>query len=217
MQQFVLPFSSEHPYTTSDFIISDCNKEAFTLITSWPKVWGVHPYEHSLLLEAPKASGKTHLAKIWQEKSSALFCTPATSEESLKNHHSFIIEAPETWDERQLLHYFNFINENCGYLLLTSTASSFTLSDLRSRINSLQKVRIEPLDDHLMKTLLRKYFSASSVNVTEQVIGFLLHKLQRNFEAIKKATEEINGYALAHKRSVTIPMLKEIGPQLFIK
>ena len=54
-----------------DFLVSDCNMAAVKLIDSWP-AW----QDNLQLLIGPAASGKTHLARVWQARSGACSLNP---------------------------------------------------------------------------------------------------------------------------------------------
>ena len=54
-----------------DFLVSKCNRGAVRLIDSWPE-W----QDNAQLLIGPAASGKTHLARVWQALSGARVVTP---------------------------------------------------------------------------------------------------------------------------------------------
>ena len=57
-----------------DFLVSDCNLAAVRLIDAWPEWQG-----NVQLLIGPAASGKTHLARVWQARSGATRATPASA------------------------------------------------------------------------------------------------------------------------------------------
>jgi chromosomal replication initiation ATPase DnaA len=216
MQQFILPFNPQETYCPEDFIVSESNKHAFNIITSWPDNWGRPPYPKSLILYAPVSSGKTYLAKIWQKKSAGLFCSLTTDISEIDNNQAFIIESPEKWDEQKLFHFFNLINEKNKYLLMTTSSSPlrFTLKDLDSRIKSILTIGIDPIDNMLMQSLLFKYFSKNSIEVKPQVIQFLLAHLPRNFDSIRSAVIKINQYALEKKRPISIQVIKQIDLEI---
>ncbi len=66
-KQKLLALSFKPEYAEEDFCISGCNMEAFRIIKRWPNWPG-----HSIIIYGPAGSGKTHLAKIWQQKTKAL-------------------------------------------------------------------------------------------------------------------------------------------------
>ena len=132
--------------------------------------------------------------------------------EILAKHNAFIIEDIENWQETALLHLFNLINEKQKYLLLTSTnkAKNFTLPDLSSRINSVLSISLLPPDDELIRILIFKHFSTSSVNISQILIDFLLVNLPREYNKILEILEHINRFALISKRKITIALIREI-------
>ena len=64
-----------------DFLVSDCNLAAVKLIDSWP-AW----QDRVQLLIGPPASGKTHLARVFQALSGAKAIDPDTLDMRRSRH-----------------------------------------------------------------------------------------------------------------------------------
>lgn len=213
-QQYILPLFDKELWHIDNFINSASNQLTYDSVNNWPISWGSKPYELMLLICGPASSGKTYLTKIWQNLSQAFLITKnidmLNSQELIKRHNAFIIENIESWDEKKLLYCFNLINEHRKYLLITTESpnNNFMLPDLSSRINSVIKLSITQPDDELMRKLIFKHFSDHSVIVTEQVINYLLVNLPRKFDHMINLLKLITHFALAHKRTVTISLIK---------
>ena len=54
-------------YEKNDFLVSKSNKEAYKLINRWPN-WS----SRKIIIFGDSGTGKTHLSKIWQKKTSAV-------------------------------------------------------------------------------------------------------------------------------------------------
>ena len=66
LAQLTLDLPHRAALGAEDFLVSDCNRAAVKLIDAWPQ-WP----DHVQLLIGPPASGKTHLARVWQALSGA--------------------------------------------------------------------------------------------------------------------------------------------------
>ncbi|WP_253307748.1 MULTISPECIES: HdaA/DnaA family protein [unclassified Rickettsia] len=212
MQQLIFPLSYNTQYHPDEFIVSNSNKLAHNALKNWQTNWGVNPYKFTLLIKGAPASGKTYLAKIWQNLANSFIIKDIFfDEEILAKYNSFIIEDIENWQEVILLHLFNLINERQKYLLLTGKINkNFILPDLSSRVKSVLTIEIEPPDDELMRILIFKHFATSSITIPESVVDFLLVNLPRQHKEIIEILEQINHFALTSKRKVTIPLVKEV-------
>ena len=214
-QQYILPLFESNTYHLDNFISSTSNQTAFHSIENWREVWGSKPYERTLLLYGPPSSGKTYITKIWQNSSNAFFIKKDSnmlSGEAIKEYNAFIIEDIELWDEVNVLHYFNLINEYNKYLLITTGRpyNNCVLQDLSSRLNSLMRVDIGQPDDELMKKLIFKHFSDNSIQVPEHVLKYLLINLPRQFDQIMKLLKAVTTAALVQKKTVTISLIKQV-------
>lgn len=214
MKQIAFPLGSSDAYDASEYIKSSSNSSAYKIISSWPTNWGVEPYSRTLVLQGPKSSGKTFLARKWAVQSGALFIKKnhVLSENKLIDHQAFIIDGfDSTWDEKKVLHHFNAIHENGKYLLINSTwIPEIKLPDLASRIKSSNKVEIGMPNNELMQMLIFKLFSNYSIVIGSEVVQYLIKVLPREFPEIISSVKSINEFALQHKRKITVPLVKQV-------
>lgn len=214
MKQTIFELNKNN-YEKSDFIISDANKIAHQVIENWPNdVWGVNPYEKTLILKGPPSSGKSFLAYNWSLAAKAKFINISqklTSEE-LEEYDNFIIEDIDyIQDEENILHNFNILNESRKYLLMTCISMpEVKLPDLCSRIKATNSISISYPDDHLIKILIFKFFSDHFVRISPSVTNYLLQYLPRRFDLLNTVLSRINNYSLENKQKITIPLIKKI-------
>lgn len=213
MQQIAFSFASSDAHDSDEFIESSSNSLACRAIDNWQDYWGVDPYPRALIIQGPKASGKTFLAKKWARNTNALFIKKMheITENILAHHQSFIIEDfDSSWNEERFLHIFNLLLENQKYLLVTCKSfPEIKLPDLSSRIKSVNLINIQQPDDEMMQMLIFKLFSNYSVVISSEVVSFLVKVLPREFPAIVESVKIINDFALENKRKITIPVVKQ--------
>jgi chromosomal replication initiation ATPase DnaA len=197
-----------------DFLVSDCNLAAVKLIDSWPS-W----QDRVQLLIGPPASGKTHLARVFQALSGAEALDPNTLDmrliETMAEGTPLVIEDADrsTYDERALFHLLNLAREKGLYLLLTARSVprgwGRSLPDLASRLNGLPVVEIGAPDEGLLKTVLLKQFADRQLNVDPKVLEFLALNIDRSLAAAAAAVEAVDRVALATGRKISRQLVVE--------
>jgi DnaA regulatory inactivator Hda len=210
MTQYTLSLPLPTLFSEDNFIVSDCNKEAWQWIQTWPS--------HALLLYGPSGCGKSHLGYIWAQRTSAL-TTPANvldqidlSKVAMGNW--LIEDIEELHNERTLLHMYNAIKEQGGNLLITSALPAaqlpFTLPDLTSRLLALPSANIQQPDDAVLAGAMRKQFTDRQMKVDDEVIDYILPRIERSFKKIQELVEYIDRSALAAHKNITIPFVKRM-------
>jgi len=214
--QIPLDFGHAPAFAEEDFLVTDCNVEAHGWIDRWPDWPGF-----ALALTGPAASGKSHLAHLFAVRSGGqVLAAAALTVESvphLAERKAIALEdADQGVDETALFHLFNLMREMKGWLLLTGREApsrwGLGLPDLTSRLATLPVASIGAPDDALLQVLLLKLFADRQLKVGPDVLAYLLPRMERSFLAARALVEEVDAAALAMKRPVTIPLLREILP-----
>ena len=197
-----------------DFLVSDCNVAAVKLIDAWPE-WT----DHVQLLTGPAASGKTHLVRVWLERSGA----QALSRENFDIN--FIEDQPEGtplvvedadragYDEKALFHLLNLAREKHLFVLLTGRDDpsrwGTVLPDLLSRLNGVPAVDIGAPDEALLRTVMLKQFTDRQLDIDPKVLEFLALRVERSLAAAAAAVEAVDQAALASGRKINRQLVLE--------
>jgi chromosomal replication initiation ATPase DnaA len=204
--QLVFDLPHVPSWDETDFFITSRNERALGLIKQWPD-W----QSPAAIVFGPPQSGKTYLAKIWQNRSKAEFAEPA----GLASHvwqepfAPLVIEDIDTasFDETALFHHLNLAREHNSSILLTAQTApgqwSLTLPDLRSRIRSYPAMEIQQPDEEHLAALLVKHFSDRQIEVAPDVISYLIARMERSMAAAQQVTAHIDRLALAERRKIT--------------
>ena len=116
-------------------------------------------------------------------------------------------------NQEAMFNLYNMYRDEGGCILFTSREApariNFTLADLRSRMNIVPSIEIKEPDDNLLSALMVKLFMDRQINVSPEIIKYIVSNMQRSFSYAKKLVEEIDNISLAQKRAITIPIVKE--------
>ncbi|MBO6826298.1 MAG: hypothetical protein JJ879_08855 [Sneathiella sp.] len=216
MKQLPLNFETRTALGREDFLVSDANEAAVAWIDRWPDWPG--PF---LLIIGPERSGKTHLSHVWAEKSGAAVLTLADLGALDINAMTEIASQPilledlgTQMEEQKLFHLYNLVKEKGGFLLMTAPEPvsewGLQLPDLKSRMGAVQIVRIGEPDDALFGAVFLKLFTDRQLQVSPELLQYLITRLERSFEAANTIVEKIDRLSLAEKRDITIPLVRSI-------
>ncbi|MEY3197126.1 MAG: DnaA ue Had protein [Pseudomonadota bacterium] len=212
-KQYTISLTPKHSYSIHDFIFSSCNETLANLLDGLES-WGTQQYPGIVLIYGPEKSGKTHFAYLVAEKFGGIILPPDTNIELLELYHNqlFILEdIDRIWEEESLFHIFNYLVQNRKSILITSRDNKeFSLPDLSSRIGSLDVRIIKDPDDNMVSCLLRKYISCRSINVSEEVMIFIINRIERKFSTIFSVVDVIDRLSLEQKRNITVPFLNSL-------
>lgn len=218
MAPIQLPLDIPHreAFEHEDFLVTLSNQQAVSWIDQWPD-WP----SHCLILYGPSGCGKTHLSHVWEKASKAArFDLKSLDVENFPAQETAVILEDvehslrqDTFQER-LFHLYNWQKEKGGYLLLTARQHpkhwGMTLPDLSSRMLASPTIDIGMLDDHLLTAIIVKQFSDRQINVSMEVIAFLLPRMERSFEAARDVVSAIDRLALSEKRKITVPLVRQV-------
>ncbi len=212
MSQFAFNLSLPPVFSAENFILSDCNRNAWQMVTAWP-AWP----SHALLLQGPEGSGKSHLGRIWSGKSCARTVAASalhTLDMAGVKGHWLIENIEEVREERLLLHAFNAIRERGDSLLLTSRQPAMqlplTLPDLNSRLRALPSAIIRSPDDAMLAGAMRKQFADRQLKVDDDVIDYLLPRMERSLRRVRDLVDRLDTRALAAGRKISVPFARRL-------
>lgn len=210
--QLALEFDSRAAMSGQDFMVSACNETA----VGWLDHWGQWPSPF-LVIYGEKGCGKTHLASVFQAATGARSLTELSDDpyEVFAGHRVVILENAQKIAEetpKALFHLYNYAKENgCSVLLTARTAPKqwqISLADLKSRLGAAAVAAIAPPDEALLSALIVKLFADRQVIIDHDVVDFMVRRLPRSFEAVQFCVETVDKAALAQKRKITVPLVR---------
>jgi len=197
-----------------DFLVSDCNLAAVRLIDAWPK-W----QEQVQLLIGPAASGKTHLVRVWQERSGAVALDRAhlgiALLDRLISGSTIVVEDADrtAYDEKTLFHLLNLAREKHLFVLLTARVGSnrwdTALPDLASRLSAVPVTEIGAPDEALLRTVMLKQFADRQLAIDPKVLEFLAMRIDRSLAAAAAAVDAVDRVALGSGRKISRQLVME--------
>jgi chromosomal replication initiation ATPase DnaA len=205
-----------------EFLLSNCNRTAWTAIETWQR-WP----DRRLALTGPEGSGKTHLAAIWGRRTGALRVHAAELTEArlhrlmdgpaivVENLDRVVVLPGPVRDqiETLLFHLLNLTAAESIPLLLTGRQAPghwrIAMPDLASRLAATPHVAIMPPDDEILSRLLHRLFRDRNQTVGDDLVEFLLRRIERSFAAAREIVAGLDHQALAERRRITRPLAIE--------
>ncbi len=202
-----------------DFLVTESNEEAVAWLDRWPD-WP----SSALCLFGPQGCGKSHLLAVWADRAEAAVVTPAEllgdTVPDLAAQGTVVLDlgpldVAAGFDHAEaLLHLYNLLAEQGGYLLLASRLPpkqwQIPLADLRSRLLAAPAVRILPPDDRLLVAVMAKMFADRQVRVGQDVLSFMAARIERSFAAAEQAVARLDHNSLSGQRPITIHAARAI-------
>jgi chromosomal replication initiation ATPase DnaA len=205
-----LPLELPHAvsFRRDDFLESRANAAALALVESWPD-WP----SYAAAIVGPHGSGKSHLASIWAEYAGARII-PArllTREDVPRalTTGALVVEnlAPGEYDEHALFHLFNLVKEDGASILFTSVHplenGMAGLPDLASRLRLVPSAKLDAPDDALIAAVLVKLFADRQIAVEQDLIAYLLPRMERSLGSARELVAKIDAAALAAGKPAT--------------
>ena len=216
--QLALDFDHRPALGGDDFLVAPPNAEAVGWLDAWPDWPGP-----ALVIFGPAGSGKTHLAHVFRSKSGA---RPVTADglagddapALLGDARACLVEDAEDAVarglEEPLLHLYNHAHESGRHIMLTAKQPparwEIRLGDLASRLNTAAQAGIGAPDDALITAVLVKQFADRQLKVDEDVISYILTRMERSFDAARRMVGAIDDLALEERRNITVPLVRQV-------
>jgi chromosomal replication initiation ATPase DnaA len=219
MRQLPFEFETRPVMGREYFLLGPSNRDAVGWIDRWPE-WPAP----SLFICGPAACGKSHLAAVWRDRAGAVNVRPdilpstGAADIAAMGEH-LVIDGIDPWlgereAETTLFHLYNILKESRRSMLVTGrmnpAQSEFAIPDLASRFRAAPLAMIRPPDDILLGSVLIKLFSDRQINASNDVIRYILPRMERSFGAARDIVEQADRAALAQKRAVSVPILRSV-------
>ena len=214
LNQLLLDFDHKIEFNEHDYYVSKSNYFAFNLIQNWTK------WEKKILnISGDTFSGKNQLAKIFQEKSNALYLGHNDINEEvfkkIKLNECIVIDDFEKIKNENLLYsLFNLIYHDNKYLLILSNKSisdiDYSLDDLNSRAKNCIFAKIENPDDDLIFAIIVKSFSDRQIKLEKKFLEYIIKRIERSYGKIYEFIYKVDELSLKKKKPVNLKTIKEI-------
>lgn len=223
-QQIPLDLSCRPAMGREDFLIAPCNEAALSWIDHWPNWPG-----SVLILQGPPACGKTHMADVWMSRAGANEINAKelethSAEDLFAPQAPFLIDHIDPWlgsrnAETTLFHLYNMVRESGSSCLITMRMSpqhvDFAIADLESRLSSAPVAQIRAPDEILLTAILVKMFQDRQLQIDQNVINYVLPRIERSFAAVRDIVSRADKLALSKQRAITIPLMREVLSQQY--
>lgn len=220
--QLLLNFEHRPAMGEEDFLLAPCNRDAVAWIDHWPD-WP----SAALCLHGPAGCGKSHLGQVFVAKAGAVAISTAELLQKdpptlLAGRRACLLDdldlAFEEKDkaglEVALLHLYNTVREAGATMMLTGRTPPsrwpLQLADLSSRLKTAIVAEIGPPDDTLLAAVLVKQFADRQLKVDSDVVAYVLLRVERSFSAIGLLVDTADRMALAEKRKITVPLVRQV-------
>ena len=184
-------------------------------------------------LWGPPGCGKTHLLQAWLAQcrqrggQAGLFQSQGASPEGAApaaggpqevdpGWHGIVIDDVHRLDAHAQQRLFGWLVEAQGQGVAWLAAGELPpvdlplREDLRSRLGWGAVYEVRPLSDAHVRAVLGREAARRGFALGDEVADYLLHRFARDLPSLMRLLEALDGYALARKRSVTVPLLREM-------
>lgn len=215
-----IPFDFDHRPALGgdDFLVAPSNEEAVRWVELWPN-WP----RPVLVVVGLEGAGKSHLANVFLAQSGAKTLSPEQLQDvgpdgAWQGAEALVLENVELFIaaglEENLFHLYNLAEEDEKKILMTARQAparwGIELKDLSSRLNTSTVAEIKAPDDAFLAALIVKQFSDRQLSVEQEVLAYMMSRMDRSFAGVRSLIQSIDKLALAEKRAITKPLVRRV-------
>ena len=190
----------------ADFMVGEGNALAHGRIMAFP-----HWPDPVTLVTGPAKSGKSHLARIFADRSGARFAGVGDLEALATEGGTapVIVEDVDRqdYDETGLFHLLNQSMREQRPILLTAREDianwPLATDDVRSRARRAAAYTLELTDDIQLSQMFVKLFGDRQIKVDPRIIFYLVARMERSAEEVVTLADLIDRLALAKGTAIT--------------
>ncbi|WP_157959760.1 hypothetical protein [Devosia submarina] len=189
----------------ADFLVGEGNRLAHSRIMAFP-----HWPDPVTLLSGPPKSGKSHLARIFADRSGAVFAGLGDLEAlaTQGGNRPLIVEDADRagYDEAGLFHLLNQSMRDGRPLLLTAREDvgqwPLATADVRSRVRRATAFTLEISDDIQLSQMFVKLFTDRQIKVDPKIIAYLVARMERSAEEVVILADVMDRLAMARGSAI---------------
>lgn len=220
-RQLVLDLPARPALGREAFYITPSNALALAQIDAWPD-WP----EGRMAVTGPTGAGKTHLTHVWAARAEARILravdlsgldpstVPPGAALAVEDADGLPGRPDQAHAEEVLFHLCNRLRAGGGTLLVSGREAparwGLGLADLASRLGTAAVARLEAPDDELLSAVLNKLFADRQVEVSPDLVAYLLPRMERSFAGAEALVAELDRAALSRKRQITPRLAAEV-------
>jgi chromosomal replication initiation ATPase DnaA len=190
----------------ADFLVGEGNSLAYSRIMAFPE-WS----EPVTLLVGPAKSGKSHLARIFADRSGSRLANVGdlAALATQGGQWPVIVEDVDRlgYDEAGLFHLLNQSLRDGRPILLTAREEvanwPLATDDVRSRVRRATAFSLELTDDIQLSQMFVKLFGDRQIKVDPKIIGYLVARMERSAEEAVLLADLMDRLALAKGSAIT--------------
>lgn len=173
--------------------------------------------EHFVLLWGSAGSGRTHLLQAAADAGSGCWMDSASAPvEFDAGVRLYLADDVDRYDDARQQRLFVLQNEvraaRDAALIATAGAPPSQLAlreDVRTRLAWGLVYQLHGLSDEEKETALRAHAASRGIALPHEVLHYLLTHLPRDMRTQVAILDALDAYALAAKRSITVPLVRE--------
>ena len=199
----IIDFTWPQNYTISSFALSNCNSDAFKLLSKvekWPN--------SNLLIYGPHFSGKTHLGRIFLEQNGGQLLDP--NDLSMTINSSCVVDGLQNFTEDAIMSiFFRTQPFKIPVLWLSIKPTIFSINDLNTRFNSILSLHISEPDEEVFKLIFIKRCVDFGLSINEEILEYIVKRSKITYFSINELILKLNAYCLEYMRAPSIPILSK--------
>lgn len=197
-------------FSRDEFVAGPSNAVAAAAVDAWPAWLG-----GAIALVGPEGAGKSHLARSWAAQVGAAVMDRTDPDLAGAAGRPVLIEdVDQGMPDEALFHLINMAAREGNGMLLTARKTPAlwpaALPDLRSRLNALHVVEIEPPDDTVLEGVLRRFFRARNIRPPEEVYPYLLRRMSRSIPDAAEIVRRLDEAGDTELKPVTRVLARQI-------
>jgi DnaA family protein len=206
-RQLVLDLLQPAAPTFANFVVGR-NAEAVAAL----RHLGSAGAERIVYLWGEPASGRSHLLQALAGATGAHWWRPGDAPDAPGVSLVDDVDQLEATTQVALFNRLNAVRADSGACVAAGPLPPAQLplrEDLRTRLAWGLVYRLRPLADAEKAEALRAQAAARGLAIGDEVIAYLLGHLPRDMRTLAAAVDALDAYALAHRRALTVPLVRQ--------